>query len=76
MQNKSEFINLAEMTKKTKKAKVPIITKDEPVKKVLIADTTYLGLGKASWESIYNLLEAQDPTEIEEERGTADSTDK
>lgn len=46
------------------------------MKKVLIADTTCLGLGKASWESIYNLLEAEDPEEIEEEKETTDSIDK
>lgn len=40
------------------------------------SDTTCLGLGKASWESIYNLLEAEDPEEIEEEKGTTDSTNK
>lgn len=63
------------MMKKSKKPKVPVIAKEEPVKNVLIVDTTYLGLGKASWESIYNLLEAEDPEEIEE-LGTTDSTNK
>lgn len=46
------------------------------MKKVLIADTFYLSLGQASWESIYNLLEADDLEEIEEEKGTMDSTNK
>ena len=55
------------MTKKSKKPKVPVLAKEEPVKKVLIADTTCLNLSKASWESIYNLLEAEDPEEIKEE---------
>ena len=33
-------------------------------------------MGRASWESIYNLLEAEEPKEIEEEKGTTDSTQK
>ena len=44
-------------------------------KLVLIADTTYLGLGKISWEGIYALLEAENPTEIEEE-ATTDGTNQ
>ena len=55
------------MMKKSKKPKAPVIAKEEPVKKALTTDTTCLGLGKASWESIYNLLEAEDLEEIEEE---------
>ena len=31
-----------------------------PSKKGLISDTTYLGLGNTSWESIYNLIEAEE----------------
>ncbi len=55
---------------------VPVIAKDEPAKLVLVADTTCLGLGKTSWEGIYNLLETKDPTEIEKEGGMTDSSDK
>lgn len=76
LQSKFEFINSVEMLKKSKKEKVLVLTKEEPVKKVLIGDTTYAGLGKASWESIYNLLQAKDLEVIEEEKGTTDSTDK
>ena len=57
------------MLKKSKKIKIIVLTKEEPVKKGSIRDTTYASLGKASWESIYNLLEAEDPEEIEEEKG-------
>lgn len=64
------------MTKKSRKVKVPIIAKDEPKKLVLIADTAYSGLDRTSWESMYNLLEAEDPTEIEEEGSMTGSTDK
>ena len=46
-----------------------------PAKLVLIADTTCQGLGKISWEGIYALLEAENPTKIEEE-ATADGTDR
>lgn len=76
LKSKFEFINSAEMSKKSKKVKILVLTKEEPVKKVLIGDTTCTGLGKASWESIYNLLEAKDPEEIEEEKGKVDSNDK
>lgn len=44
--------------------------KDEIAKLVLIADTTCAGLGKTSWEGIYNLLI------VEEEGAMARSTDK
>lgn len=64
------------MSKKSQKANVHVIVKDEPAKMVLIGDTTYSSLGKTSWEGIYNLLEAEDPTEIEEEGVIAGSTDK
>lgn len=64
------------MSKKSKKVKISILTKEEPVKKVLIRDTTYVSLSKDSWESIYNLLEAGDLEEIEEGKGTTDSTNK
>lgn len=46
-----------------------------PSKKGLILDTTCLGLGNTSWESIYNLIEAKELEEVSEE-ATTDSTDK
>lgn len=68
-------MNPKKMTNKVKKPKAPVIAKEEPAKNVLIYDTTYLGLGQASWENIYNLLEAEDPEELKEE-AIADSTSK
>lgn len=51
-----------------KKANAPvIIKKPEPNMKGLISDTTCLGLGKVRWESIYNLLEAEEPEKLEVE---------
>ena len=75
MQSTSELMNTEKMTNKSKKPKAPIIAKEEPTKKVLTSDTTCFGLGKASWESIYNLLEAEDPEELEVE-ATADGMNK
>lgn len=46
-----------------------------PSKKGLIVDTTCLGLGKSTWISIYNLIEAEEP-EIAVVQATADSTRK
>jgi len=46
-----------------------------PSKKGLILDTTCLDLGNTSWESIYNLIEAEEPEEILEE-ATANSSNK
>lgn len=46
-----------------------------PSKKGLISDITCLGLGNTSWESIYNLIEAEEHEEISEE-ATADSSNK
>ena len=60
------------MSKKSRKAKVPVVPKDQPAKLVLVTDTTCLGLGKTSWEGVYNLLEAEDPTIILEEELEAD----
>lgn len=69
-------MNPEKMGKKVKKAKAPVVVKEpEPSKKGLISDTTCLDLGKASWESIYNLLEAEEVEELEEE-ATANSTRK
>jgi len=44
-----------------------------PRKKGLISDTTCLGLGKTTWLSIYNLIEAEEP-EVTIVQATADST--
>ena len=55
------------MSRKSGKAKAPITIEEGPAKLVLIADTTYLGLGKISWEGIYALLEAKNLMEIKEE---------
>lgn len=41
-----------------------------PSKKGLISDTTCLGLGNTSWESIYNIIGAEEPEEILEEATT------
>ena len=46
-----------------------------PSKKGLISDTTCLSLGNTSWQSIYNLIEEEDPEEASEE-ATANSTNK
>ena len=64
------------MGKKVMKTKAPVVVKEpKPNKKELISNMTYLSLGKASWESIYNFLEAEEPKELEEE-ATSDSTSK
>lgn len=62
------------MGKKSKKsaAATPTIVvqpaKDpRPRKKGLISDTTCLSFGNTSWESIYNLIEAEEPEEVSEE---------
>ena len=64
------------MSKRARKAKALVVTKDEPSKLVLIANATYAGLTKTSWEGIYNLLEVEDPSKVEEEGATNGSTDK
>ena len=43
---------------------------------MLVTDTTCLGLGKNSWEGVYNLLEVEYPTIISEEEPEADSDKK
>jgi len=63
------------MSKKSRKAKAPVVVEESPRKLVAIADTTFLGLSKILWEDIYALLEAEDPMEIEEE-ATLDGTNK
>eukprot|EP00253_Pinus_taeda_P020500 PITA_20500 len=55
------------MGKRVKKSKAPIVAKEEPNKKGLISDNDCLDLDKASWESIYNFLEVEEPEELEEE---------
>lgn len=64
------------MSKRARKEKAPVIEKDEPIKLVLIDDTTCAGLSKTSWEGIYNLLKVEDPSEVEEEGATTSSTNK
>lgn len=44
-------------------------------KKGLISDTTCLGLGNTSWQSIYNLIEVEEPETVSVQ-ATADSTRK
>ena len=76
MQSFSKIMNPEKMGKKVKKAKAPVVVKEpEPINKWLISDTTCLGLGKSSWESIYNLIEVEEPEEMEEE-ATADSNNE
>lgn len=83
MQNSAEVSSFEEMGKKSKRSVVataPAVTihptsDPGPSKKGLISDTTCLGLGNTSWQSIYNLIEAEEPKETEEEV-TADSTNK
>jgi len=45
------------------------------VKLVLVSYSTCQGLGKISWEGIYDFLEGENPKEIEEE-ATTDGTDE
>lgn len=65
------------MGKKSKKfaTAVPPAKDRGPSKKGLISDTTCLRLGNTSWESIYNLIEVEEPEELSEEVMT-DSTNK
>jgi len=63
------------MSKKSWKAKAPVILEEAPEKLVVIVDTTYLSLGKISWEGIYALLEPENPMEMEED-ATADGTNQ
>ena len=76
MQSLSETRNPEKMGKKSKKSTVTPTTKQpEQSKKGLISNTTCLGLGNTSWESIYNLIEAEEPEELSK-GATADSTNK
>ena len=64
------------MSKKSRKAKVPVIPKEKLAKLALVTDTSFLGLGKTSLEGVYNVLEAEGPTIIQEGRATTDSNKK
>lgn len=83
MQNFVEEPSFKKMGKKSKRsatAAAPIViielTSDPgPSKKGLISDAICLGLGNTSWQSIYNLIEAEEPDETEEQ-ATAGSTSK
>jgi hypothetical protein len=44
-------------------------------KKGLISETTCLGLGKTTWQSTYNLIEAEEP-EVTAVQATVDTTRK
>jgi len=63
------------MSKKSRKAKAPVIVEEAPAKLVVIADTKCLCLGKILWEGLYALLKEENPMEIEEE-ATTDGTDR
>jgi len=65
------------MGKKSKKSATtsPLAKDPGPSKKGLISDTTCLGLGNTSWESIYNLIEVEELEELSEE-AMADSNNK
>lgn len=65
------------MGKKSKKSAIvaPLVKDLGPRKKGLILDMTCLGLGNTIWESVYNLIEAEEPGELLEE-ATTDSTNK
>ena len=40
----------------------PTVPKEKPAKIKLVTDTACQGLGKLSWEDVYNFLEAEKPT--------------
>lgn len=64
------------MGKKSKKPTTTSVAKElRSSKKGLTSDTMCLILGNTSWESIYNLIEAEEPKELSEE-AIADSTNK
>lgn len=83
VQNFVEEPGFKQMGKKSKRSTVaaaPTVTiqptNDQgPSKKGLILDTTWLSFGNTSWQSIYNLIEAKELEEMEEE-ATASSTSK
>ena len=73
------------MGKKSKKSGMPSApmvigqhaTDPGPSKKGLISDTTCLGLGNTTWQSIYNLVEAEDPqqTSVQASAGSSQKSD-
>ena len=71
------------MGKKSKKpgtAVASVVTEQHaadpgPSKKGLISDTTCLGLGNTTWQSIYNLVEAEEPQQTTVE-ALADASQK
>ena len=72
-----------QMGKKSKKpstAAASVVTEQHaadpgPSKKGLISDTTCLGLGNTTWQSIYNLVEAEEPQQTTVE-ASADASQK
>jgi len=83
MQSSSEAADSGQVGKKSKKTRIasasavtgPHIADPGPSKKGLISNTTCLGLGKTTWLSIYNLIEAEEP-EVTTVQATTDSTRK
>ena len=73
------------MGKKSKKpgtASASVVTEQHaadpgPNKKGLISDTTCLGLGNTTWQSIYNLVEAEEPqqTTVQATAGSSQKSD-
>ena len=43
----------------------PTVPKEKPAKIKLVTDTACQGLGKLSWEEVYNFIEAEKPTVTE-----------
>ena len=55
-------------SKTTIAGKAPVITmppKEKPVKLKLVTDTSCQGLGKMTWENVYNILEKENPRVVE-----------
>jgi len=83
VQDSSKTTESIKMGKKSKKttvaptapATVQPIAEPRTKKKGLISDTTCLGLRRTTWQSTYNLLEAEGP-KVTEIQATADSTHK
>ena len=83
MQSSSEAANLSQMGKKSKKtaiASASAVTGQHIADpgasiKGLISDSTCLGLGKTTWLSIYNLIEAEE-LEVTIVQATTDTTQK
>ena len=49
----------------TKTIVTPTVPKEKPAKIKLVTDTACQGVGKLSWEEVYNFLEKEDPTVTE-----------